>query len=214
MDAAFDMFDKFSRGERKAIDPNIRGSVYRIVLRYGGQKEVGSISQCENSLRHVTDFSKYDAVLNEFRIAESSEERYIALGALGTAEDEVLIKRTLQLALSDEVKSQDTHRALGALRSHRPGVQALWQWLQDNWPILEKKFEPGSFILNSIVQICTSAYTKPEIIDDIQRFFKDKKTSGFDQALAQALDSIKAKVSWLERDRDDVKEWLKANGHP
>lgn len=35
---------------------------------------------------------------------------------------------------------------------------------------------------------------------------------GFDRAVEQTLDAIRAKVHWLKRDRDDVTGWLKANG--
>jgi aminopeptidase 2 len=38
--AAFDMFAKFTKGDRSAIHPNIRGSVYAIVLSNGGKTEV------------------------------------------------------------------------------------------------------------------------------------------------------------------------------
>lgn len=213
LDAAFDMFSKFSRGDKKAIDPNLRSSVYRIVLRHGAATEVGTFPRSDMSWGYIADSLKYDVILNEFRTAEDGEERNIALSSLGTAEDKELINRTLQLALSDEVKSQDIHRPLASLRSHASGVEALWQWLQDNWSHIEAKLDPAGFMLSSVVQICTSSFTRSERIDEIQRFFKDRKTAGFDQALAQALDSIKAKVSWLERDREDVKEWLKANGY-
>jgi aminopeptidase 2 len=38
--AAFDMFNKFKSGDKSAIHPNIRGSVYAIVLGKGGKEEV------------------------------------------------------------------------------------------------------------------------------------------------------------------------------
>jgi aminopeptidase 2 len=38
--AAQDMFAKFAEGDKTAIHPNIRGSVFGIVLKYGGKKEV------------------------------------------------------------------------------------------------------------------------------------------------------------------------------
>lgn len=117
------------------------------------------------------------------------------------------------MALSYEVKEQDIYLPIGPLRAHEPGVRALWQWLQDNWETLEHKLEPGLSMLTSVVQICTSGFTKQEHIDDIRKFFKDKSTKGFNQGLAQSLDSIKAKASWVERDREDVKEWLKSNGY-
>lgn len=38
-------------------------------------------------------------------------------------------------------------------------------------------------------------------------------TQGFDRALDQSKDSIRAKASWLDRDREDVESWLKSNGY-
>lgn len=38
--AAQDMFSKFAAGDKSAIHPNIRGSVYAMALKYGGKKEV------------------------------------------------------------------------------------------------------------------------------------------------------------------------------
>lgn len=35
---------------------------------------------------------------------------------------------------------------------------------------------------------------------------------GFDRALEQSYDSIRAKAQWVERDRRDVEAWLKSNG--
>lgn len=66
-------------------------------------------------------------------------------------------------------------------------------------------------MLGSVVQICTSSFTKQEQIDEIIKFFKARSTKGFDQGLAQSLDSIRAKNSWLGRDRSDVESWLKQN---
>lgn len=40
--ASFDMFNKFKAGDKTAIHPNIRGSVYAIVLAKGGKEEVSS----------------------------------------------------------------------------------------------------------------------------------------------------------------------------
>jgi aminopeptidase 2 len=42
--AAFDMFNKFKAGDKSAVHPNIRGSVYAIVLSKGGKEEVSTVS--------------------------------------------------------------------------------------------------------------------------------------------------------------------------
>ena len=36
---------------------------------------------------------------------------------------------------------------------------------------------------------------------------------GFDRALEQSKDSIRAKASWLGRDRGDVEGWLRGEGY-
>ena len=43
--AAKEMFEKFAGGDDKAININIRGAVFEIVLEHGGEKEV-CLSRC------------------------------------------------------------------------------------------------------------------------------------------------------------------------
>ena len=56
IDAAFDIFERFKQGDKKALDPNIRGTVYRTVLQNGGEKEVRksptSLDVCSLPLIH------------------------------------------------------------------------------------------------------------------------------------------------------------------
>ena len=68
-------------------------------------------------------------------------------------------------------------------------------------------------MLGTIVQMVTASFTSHDAISDIQTFFGSRSTKGFDQGLAQSLDSVRAKCSWLERDSEDVKQWLVDNGY-
>lgn len=192
--AAFEMMRKFKGGDRTAIHPNLRGSVYAICLTYGGEAE-------------------YEVVLNEYRTAQTSDERNTALRAIGRAKDPKLIKRTLQLPLSNEVKGQDIYLPLGGLRTHKDGIVALWDWMTDNWDELEKKLPPGLSMLGSVVSICTSGFTRDEHVRRIEEFFAKRSTKGYDQSLAQSMDSVRAKAKWVHRDDHDVRSWLKHNGY-
>ncbi|KAF2790722.1 hypothetical protein K505DRAFT_327375 [Melanomma pulvis-pyrius CBS 109.77] len=192
--AAFDMFNKFKAGDRSAIHPNIRSSVYAIALSNGGKEE-------------------YETILEESRNAKTSDERNTALRSLGRAKDPELIQRTLALSLSPEVKGQDIYLPISALRTHPEGINALWKWVKDNWAELEKRLPPSLSMLSSVVSITTSSFTHREQIKDIESFFADKSTKGFDKALAQSCDAITAKAAWIERDSEDVKAWLKEHGY-
>ena len=160
-----------------------------------------------------TDVHQYDTILNEYRTASTSNERNTALRALGRAKAPALIKRTLALPLGEEVKSQDIYLPLSGLRTHEDGVNALWAWMKDNWSELERKLPPSLTMLSTVVSICTSSFTHEDHMRDIQDFFGKRKTQGFDQSLAQSLDSIRAKSRWLKRDSGDVEGWLKEKGY-
>ncbi len=99
------------------------------------------------------------------------------------------------------------------LRTHPEGIESLFDWMIKNWDELVKKFPPALSMLGTLVSIFTSGYTDKAQLAKVEQFFKDKSTSGYDQALAQSLDAIRSKVSWLERDRADVAAWVKENGY-
>ncbi|KAJ9239380.1 hypothetical protein DTO169E5_4316 [Paecilomyces variotii] len=194
VNAAKDMFKRFAEGDRSAIHPNIRGSVFSIVLKNGGEKE-------------------YDVILDRFRNAPTSDEKNTALRTLGAAEDPALIKRTLDLASGDEVKNQDIYMPLAGLRSHTNGIEARWEWLKTNWDAIYKRLPPSLGMLGSVVQITTSSFCTEKQLKEVEEFFASKDTKGYDRAVEQSLDAIRAKVHWLKRDRSDVENWLKANGY-
>ncbi|KAL2216786.1 aminopeptidase [Thermoascus aurantiacus ATCC 26904] len=194
VNAAKEMFKRFADGDLNAIHPNIRGSVFSIVLKNGGEKE-------------------YNIVLNRYRNAPTSDEKNTALRSLGAAEDPALIQRTLELARSDEVKNQDIYMPLAGLRGHVAGIEARWAWLKKNWDELYKRLPPSLGMLGTVVQITTSSFCTESQLKEVEEFFASKDTKGYDRAVEQSLDAIRAKANWLKRDRGDVESWLRANGY-
>ncbi|KAF8533917.1 peptidase family M1-domain-containing protein [Trichophaea hybrida] len=197
IEAALAMFKKFAEGDLDAIHPNLRGTVYGIALENGenqGEKE-------------------WDVVYDAFKNGRNNDEKNVALRWLGRSKNPENIKKTLALTLSSEVKDQDIYQPISGVRSHREGSEALWAWFKENYDLLIKKLPPGLSMLGSVVSMCTSNFTSNEQALEVHDFFKDKDTKGFDRALAQSMDTIAAKASWLSRDKEDVQNWLKVNGY-
>lgn len=190
--AAFEMFNKFAAGDKSAIHPNIRGSVFGMAVRYGGKKE-------------------YDVVLDTYRTSKNSDERNTALRSLGRARDPELIQKSLSLPFSGEVKEQDIYLPIAGLRTHPAGIEALFQWMTVNWDELTRKLPAGLSMLGTVVGLCTSGFTSKEQMARVEKFFSDQSTKGFDKGLAQSLDSIRAKDAWISRDKADVEAWVKEN---
>jgi aminopeptidase 2 len=156
-----------------------------------------------------TNNAQYDIIVDTALHAATADERNSALRSLGRAKSPELIQRTLDFALSKDVKGQDIYLPISALRSHQEGCYALWKWVKDNWEELERRLPPSLSMLSSVVSITTSSFTHREHIEDIKSFFANKSTKGFDMSLSQSIDAISAKAAWLERDSEDVKQWLK-----
>ncbi|KAK3695352.1 aminopeptidase 2 [Podospora appendiculata] len=192
--AAKEMFTKYMAGDQSAVHPNIRGSVFSMALKYGGKEE-------------------YEAILNFYRTSTNPDERNTALRCLGRSKDPELIQRTLGMLFGGEVKDQDIYMPTAGLRSHPEGIKALFVWMTENWDELVKRFPPALSMLGTMVSIFTSSFTTKEQLLEVEKFFKDKNTSGYEMSLAQSLDSVRSKISWLERDRADVAAWLKENGY-
>lgn len=156
---------------------------------------------------------QYDAVLNFYRTSKNADERNTALRCLGRAKHPELIQKTLDLMFNGEVKDQDIYMPASGLRAHPEGVEALYNWMNTNWDALYKKLPPALSMLGTMVTICTSSYTTKEQLANVEKFFAEKNTNGFDKSLAQSLDAIRSKTAWVDRDRADVAAWVKENGY-
>ncbi|KAH7359065.1 aminopeptidase [Plectosphaerella cucumerina] len=185
--AAKEMFSKFAAGDRSAIHPNIRGSVFSMNLKYGGQEE-------------------YQTVLDFSRTAETSDQRNSALRTLGQSRQ--MIPQTLELLLSGKIRDQDIYLPIGGLRSSREGIEGLFGWMTSNWDAIYKKFPKESTMIGSIVAYSVGGLSTQKQLDAVEQFFGNKSKAGFDRSLAQATDSVRARVTWTERDNQDLRQWL------
>lgn len=68
-------------------------------------------------------------------------------------------------------------------------------------------------MLSSIVQMCSSGFTKLEQEEMMRGWFAKRSTKGFDRAVEQSCDSVRAKAGWISRDGGDVEGWLKKEGY-
>ncbi|CCE62808.1 hypothetical protein TPHA_0D01680 [Tetrapisispora phaffii CBS 4417] len=191
--AAMEMFEKYTSGDKNAIHPLIKPVVFATAGRIGG-------------------IENYEKIFNIYKNPETSDEKLAALRTLGRFNDPQLIQRTLGYLLDGTVLNQDIYIPMGGLRGHKEGIIALWKWMQENWDELVKRLPPGLSMLGSVLVVGTSGFTSLESVKDIETFFKGKSTKGFDQNLAQSLDTITSKAQWITRDADLVKSYLKDNG--
>ncbi|OAQ96584.1 hypothetical protein LLEC1_06032 [Akanthomyces lecanii] len=192
--AAQDMFAKYVTGDKTAIHPNLRPSVFTLNLKHGGAKE-------------------FDQLVEVYRASSNSDERNTILRCFGRVEDPEVIKRALGMVFGPDIRNQDCTFTLGGFRAHPRGIEAIFEYLTSNWDLILKNIGDNPSLLGGLVGVTTGGATKAEQLAKIEAFFADKDTSAYDQTLNQMKDIIRARIAWIERDGEDIAAWVKENGY-
>lgn len=192
--AAVEMFEKYTAGDKNAIPALIKPVVFNTVAGIGGKEN-------------------YEKIYSLYENPVSTDEKLAALRTLGRFKEPELLERTLGYLFNGTVLNQDIYIPMQGMRTHKEGVEALWSWTQKNWDELSKRLPPGLSMLGSVVMLATSGFTSLDIKKEIKQFFDNRSTKGFDQSLAQSLDTITSKAQWVNKDRDVVITYLKEHGY-
>lgn len=190
--AAKKMFADYVAGDKSAIYPDLRSSVFHCVASHGGETE-------------------FNQLFDIYKNPQSVDEKIVALRNMGAFRDAEILKKVLGLLMDGTVRTQDIYLPLIGMSRSKVGIETAFDWMTGNWDALCKMLPPGLSMLKSVVQICTAGFTKKEQYDKVKAFFDGKDTKGYDQGLAQALESIKSNAAWVKRDNADVEAWLKEN---
>ncbi len=85
----------------------------------------------------------WDLILEQYRAAATPQDKVRYLLALPATSDPALLARTLDLALSDEVRTQDAPFLVAGVMSNRAGGSLAWQWVEDHWEQLQQRLPPS-----------------------------------------------------------------------
>lgn len=178
-----------------ALPPDLRFPVFEIILRT------------------TEGVEEYVDIVNHYREAFIPAEKVVALSVLGYGSSLELVQRTLALAMSPEVRTQDILTAIATLRSSVVGRAELWNFMRHHWDVLYERHCDDIGFLDYFVLLSIESFSTLERYQEVQAFFANKDTSAYDRILATCLEGIRMNILWLERDCRDVEQWLRDNGY-
>lgn len=184
-------FDRFIAGDSAAIHPNLRGVVYSLVIRNGGQAE-------------------FDQVLNLYQTFTVPDQKLAALGALGSSKDVSVIRAALELSKRDDiVRPQDCMYIFRTVGVNSAGRRLCWEFVQENWKFFYDRYYRGSIsLLSRVISFSTQEFSKTSDADAVEKFFADKDVSSVDRTVQQSLEKIRSNSAWLSVNKDNVAQWL------
>jgi aminopeptidase N len=192
-------------GRDEAIATQARAVVQQ-ALAEGEPLEPTVASALVSVAASVGDEALWDALDRSARTAASPGERERYLFALARFSDPQLIDRSLKLALSDDIRSQDTLRFLSRLLANPSATTRTWEFVKRNWKELQSKLSVsygGATLASGLANLCD-----PALRNDVQRFFKANPLPGGDRVLDPALERISACIAVRQKQGPAIARWL------
>ena len=154
------------------------------------------------------DHALYDTMWELEKSATLHEEKMRFIRALSAFPEPELIQETLSRSLDDEhVRSQDTIHVMVYVSSNPNGLEPAWQFMKDNWDEFDRRYGEGGFGLMRLVSI-SSLFTTQEKREEVREFFDTHPVPSAERTIRQALERMSNNIAWLDRNRDDLNEWL------
>ena len=171
------------------VDPSLRGTVVTMAAFSG-------------------DATLYDRFAAKAGQARNPEEHYLYLYALTDFRDPVLVNRTLELATTPEIRSQDMARFVGSiLRNRDPAVRRTgWSYVKTHWNEIHNKLTMGSGA--SLVRASGSAACDEAMRDDIVAFFRDHPVTSSERTLKQTVERIDNCTALRNRQEANLASWV------
>ncbi|MBI2704206.1 MAG: M1 family metallopeptidase [Actinobacteria bacterium] len=139
----------------------------------------------------------YDDFVQRFKTAATPQEEVRYLYALADAEDPDLVRRTLDLSLTDDVRTQNAPYLIRRALTNRAHGLRAWKFVVDQWDAVNERFPS-----NSIVRMLEGVRSlhEPSVAQTVFAFFETHEVPQGDKILAQHLERLEVNVTLRHRE--------------
>jgi puromycin-sensitive aminopeptidase len=145
------------------------------------------------------DEAAYDRLVERYRDADTPQDQLRHLYALAEFDAEALVLRTCELAMSDEVKTQNAPFLLRSCIANRRHGAAAWQFVRRHWDEANQRF-PNNTIVRMVDAV--RLLTDEAVAADVQAFFAEHPIRQAAKTLDQILERQRVNVALRAREAD------------
>jgi puromycin-sensitive aminopeptidase len=169
------------------LDPNVAAAAVGIVAHAGSAED-------------------YDLFLARFKRAATPQEEQRYLRCLADFRPPELTRRTLELALGDDVRSQDAPFLVRDLLVGVHSREQAWAFLKERWEAFERRL-PSLTGMRRMCEGITGLAT-PELEADVREFFAARQIALGGKSRDQYLEQLRIAVSFREREAARLTAYL------
>jgi aminopeptidase N len=155
------------------------------------------------------DQAFYERLLAALKNPKSPEEYYMALFALAEFGDSKLLERTLDYAISPDVRSQDALRLISDVMRNPAGEKLAWNFILSHWDAVQKA--GGPFASAEIVN-ATSSFCDANMRDQVVDFFAAHRIEAAQRTYRQSIERITSCVDLKSQQEPQLASWLGQHG--
>jgi len=164
-------------------------------------------SVCYRGVISNGDEDTLEMLLKMYRESDMLEEKDRIGRSLGFAKNPDVLKKVLEFAVSDDVRSQDTVFVIIAVALNKVGRPLAWNWFKQNKKLLNERY-PGGGLIARLVKHTTEHFVTEEAAREVTDYFRENPFPGTERTVQQAVESIRLNEQWLKRDEHAVGEFF------
>jgi aminopeptidase N len=176
-----------SLDDPSSVDHQLAGSALLVVARNGG------------------DEAFYNRIRERLKTAKTPEEIFIYQRALASFSDPVLVQKTLDLAVSSEVRSQDSLQMISRVMRNPDGEKLAWDFVRSHW---DKITSLGGAFAGSAVAGSAGTFCDAGMRDQLQEFFAVHHEPSSVRTLKQSIERINYCVDLKAQQGSQLAAWL------
>jgi puromycin-sensitive aminopeptidase len=183
-------------------DPATRARCAELYER--GQADPGSVdpelvAAATTVVAATGDEAVYERLLEGYHTGATPQDQLRHLFALSEFDSESLILRTCELAMSDDVKTQNAPFLLRMCIANRRHGAAAWTFVRQHWDDANRRF-PSNTIVRMIDSV--RVLTDETVAADVQAFFAEHPIPQAAKTLDQVLERQRVNVALRAREAD------------
>jgi aminopeptidase N len=151
----------------------------------------------------------YDKVMAGLKNPKSPEEYYMYLFTLPEFGDAKLLQRTLEYAISPDVRSQDALGVISSVMRNPAGEKLAWDFVLAHWDAVQKAGGPfaSAQVVGSTNSFC-DAHMRDQVVD----FFAAHKIEAAERTYRQSIERINNCVDLKSQQEPQLASWLGQHG--
>jgi aminopeptidase N len=155
------------------------------------------------------DSAFYDRLVVASKNPRSPEEYYMYLFTLPRFGNPDLLRRTLELAISPDVRSQDALQLVGGVMANPAGAKLAWDFIQSHWDAIAKA--GGPFASAEVVGD-TSVFCDAGMRDQVKEFFAAHQVAAAERTYKQSIERINNCIDLKSQQETQLASWLGQHG--